>query len=206
MTNHVHVYQKGQEGTETTFVLLHGTGGNENDLMPIAQMIDPTANVLGVRGNVLENEMPRFFRRLAEGVFDKEDLKKRTDELYQFLKDAAEEHEFNEKQMVAIGYSNGANIGANLLYEHGSVFKGAMLFHAMVPQEKNDLPTLSETAVFVGAGKRDQMIPPQETETLLADLKQAGAGVEAFWTDGGHQLVREEIDAATQWYERTVKD
>ncbi|MBM7840236.1 phospholipase/carboxylesterase [Alkalihalobacillus xiaoxiensis] len=204
MTNHVHVYQKGQDENGITFVLLHGTGGNERDLLPIAQMIDPSANVLGVRGNVLENGMPRFFRRLAEGVFDKEDLKNRTDELDQFLKEAAKEYGFNGDKMVAIGYSNGANIAANLLYEHGSVLNGAMLFHAMVPQEKSALPALNETAVFVGAGKQDQMIPAQETETLVADLKQAGATVEAFWTDGGHQLVREEIDAAKQWYESKV--
>ncbi|UTR08253.1 alpha/beta hydrolase [Alkalihalobacillus sp. LMS6] len=200
MTEHIHVYKENKkEGP--TFVLLHGTGGNEEDLLPLAEIIDPGANVLGVRGNVSENGMPRFFRRLQEGVFDMEDLKKRTDELHQFIKQAAQEYQFNDQEIYALGYSNGANIAANMMYEHGSVFKGAFLFHAMVPQEKNDRPTLTNTSVFIGAGKNDPMIPARETETLIQDLTDAGAAVESYWTSGGHQLLREELEAAKTWYE-----
>lgn len=200
MSEHKHVYQEKENGGPT-FVLLHGTGGNENDLLPLAKMIDEKANVLGVRGNVLENGMPRFFRRLQEGVFDMEDLKKRTDELNDFLQQAASQYKFQNQDVYAIGYSNGANIAANLLYEHGSVFKGVFLFHAMVPQQKEQLPNLSETAVFVGAGKNDPMIPADQTNTLITDLQQAGASVESYWTTGGHQLLREEVDEAKRWYD-----
>lgn len=205
MSEHIHIFKKGKNPSGPTLVLLHGTGGNESDLFPIAEMIDPDLNVLGIRGNVSENGMPRFFKRLAEGIFDMEDLKKRTDELHQFLKDAAKEHHFNVDQLIAVGYSNGANIAANVLYEHGSVFQGAMLFHAMVPQKGKQLSSLPDTSVFVGAGKRDPMIPAAETETLIADLRDAGANVEAYWTNGGHQLTRDEIESAKSWYKSTFK-
>ncbi|WP_054712782.1 alpha/beta hydrolase [Bacillus sp. JCM 19041] len=205
MSDHIHIFQKGKNPSGPTIVLLHGTGGNESDLFPIAEMIDPDLNILGIRGNVSENGMPRFFKRLAEGVFDKEDLKKRTDELHQFLNEAAKEHQFDANQLIAVGYSNGANIAANVLYEHGSAFKGAMLFHAMVPQKGKQLPDLTNTSVFVGAGKRDPMIPAPETETLIADLRGASASVETYWTEGGHQLIRDEIEAAKSWYSSKFK-
>ncbi|WP_059105180.1 alpha/beta hydrolase [Shouchella shacheensis] len=201
MSDHKHLFVKGEDETKPTFVLLHGTGGNEKDLLPIVNMIDEGASVLGIRGNISENGMPRFFKRLAEGVFDKEDLKLRTDELHAFLEEAATEHGIDRQNLVAIGYSNGANIAANLYYEHGAVFKGAMLFHAMVPQQKEALPNLENANVFIGAGKHDPMIPAPETEQLKRDLESAGAAVKTFWTEGGHELMREEIQAAKEWYE-----
>src|SRR6476659_6247575 len=110
-----HIFNKGQDPTKPTLLLLHGTGGNELDLLPLAGRIDDEANVLSVRGNVLENGMPRFFRRLAEGIFDEEDLIFRTKELNEFLDEAAKEYKFDRNNIVAIGYSNGANIAASLL-------------------------------------------------------------------------------------------
>src|SRR5690606_34628251 len=110
--------------TNRTLLLLHGTGGNENDLLPLANHIDPSANVLSVRGNVLENGMPRFFRRLAEGVFDEEDLIFRTKELNEFLDEAAEKYEFDRNNIIAVGYSNGANIAASLLFHYENALKG----------------------------------------------------------------------------------
>src|SRR5690554_5332965 len=119
-----HIFNKGRAPERPTLLLLHGTGGNEFDLQPLAERIDPEANVLSVRGNVLENGMPRFFRRLAEGVFDEEDLIFRTKELNDFLDEAAERYEFNRNEIIAIGYSNGANIAASLLFHHQDALKG----------------------------------------------------------------------------------
>ncbi|GIN10965.1 carboxylesterase [Shouchella clausii] len=202
MTEHKHIFQQAKHSAAPTLVLLHGTGGNERDLLPIAEMIDGRASVLGVRGNVSENGMPRFFKRLAEGVFDKEDLQKRTSELYAFLDQAAEMYGFDRDNVIVVGYSNGANIAANLMYEYSNPFKGAILFHAMVPQEKEALPSLQNTAVFLGAGKHDPLIPAPLTEQLLADLQTAGAASDVHWTEGGHELTVEEIHAAKTWYKR----
>ncbi|GAF67079.1 carboxylesterase [Bacillus sp. TS-2] len=195
-----HVYKKGN--SQKTLITLHGTGGNEHDLIPIAEMIDPSANLLGIRGNVLENGMPRFFRRLSEGVFDEEDLVIRTKELYQFIKQASVDYQFKLENSVVIGYSNGANIAASILYHYNDSFQRAILFHAMVPLKNVELPNLKNHHVFIGAGENDPMIPKKETEILLADLKQANATIETFWTTSGHQLIREEVDAAQKWYEQ----
>jgi len=129
-----HIFQKGNDLSKPTLLLLHGTGGTEHDLLPIAEIIDPNASVLSVRGNVSENGMPRFFKRLAEGVFDEKDLIFRTKELYDFLDEAAEKYALDRANMYAIGYSNGANIAASLLFHYKDVLKGAILHHPMVPR------------------------------------------------------------------------
>ena len=140
--------------------MLHGTGGNELDLLPLAGMIDDEANVLSVRGNVLENGMPRFFRRLAEGVFDEEDLIFRTKELNEFLDEAAEKYGFDRDNMIAIGYSNGANIAASLLFHYQNALKGAILHHPMVPRRGIELPDLTGKSVFIAAGTNDPICSP----------------------------------------------
>src|SRR5699024_4827998 len=160
------------------------------------------ASVLSVRGNVSENGMPRFFRRLAEGVFDEEDLIARTKELHAFLDDAAGEHDFARENLVAIGYSNGANIAASLLYHHENSLKAAILLHPMVPRRDVTLPDLTGVSVFIGAGKNDPICKPEETEELAARLKEAGANVEVQWGEHGHQLTREEIAHAADWYRK----
>ncbi|SFH92765.1 alpha/beta hydrolase [Pisciglobus halotolerans] len=111
----IHLFKEGNP-TKPVFLLLHGTGGNEYDLLPVAEFIDPEASILSVRGNILENGMPRFFKRLAEGVFDEEDLIKETKQLYDFINQAAEKYHFDRKKVIALGYSNGANIAASLLF------------------------------------------------------------------------------------------
>ncbi|UOE96269.1 alpha/beta hydrolase [Alkalihalobacillus sp. LMS39] len=196
-----HIFKQGTNPNAPVLLLLHGTGGNERDLLPLADMIAPDASTLGVRGNVLENGMPRFFRRLAEGVFDEQDLIYRTKELRDFIDDMAIQYEFNRSRVLAIGYSNGANIAASLLYHFEDVLSGAILFHAMVPLSNIEIPDLSKTPVFIGAGKFDPLIPEQETKELVQHLRQANSTVSEFWTNGGHQLIRDEVEQAKLWYD-----
>ncbi|MDQ0903152.1 alpha/beta hydrolase [Paenibacillus sp. V4I7] len=199
-----HIFQKGTDVTAPVLVLFHGTGGTERDLLPLAQAISPTSSVLSVRGNVLENGMPRFFRRLAEGIFDEEDLIFRTKELYDFLDQAAVEHGFDRQNLVAIGYSNGANIAGSLLFHYPNALRGAILHHPMVPRRGIQLPDLSGIPVFIGAGQNDPICSPQETEELQKLLSEAGSTVAVHWEQAGHQLTRSEVEAAGTWFKTNL--
>jgi len=194
-----HIFKQGNHNTTRTLLLLHGTGGTEKDLLPIAERIDPDANVLSVRGNVLENGMPRFFRRLAEGVFDEEDLIARTKELHEFLDKAAIENNFDRNNIMAIGYSNGANIAASLLFHYQESLCGAILHHPMVPRRNISLPDLTNKDVFIAAGTNDPICPAQESKDLYALLEDAGANVDIHWENNGHQLTTSEVIAAGTW-------
>lgn len=197
-----HLFAKGKDETAPVLLLLHGTGGTERDLLPLAAMLSPESPVLSVRGNVLENRMPRFFRRLAEGVFDIEDLKLRTKELYDFVNTAAEQYRFDRGNVVAIGYSNGANIAGSLLFHYKDALKAAVLHHPMVPIRGMKLPDMSGLPVFVGAGENDPICSPQETKDLVALLGGAGANVHVHWERFGHQLTGTEAQAAAEWLRR----
>lgn len=195
-----HIYYAGQQG-RPTLLLLHGTGGTEQDLLPLAKKIDPRANVLSVRGGVLENGMPRFFKRLAEGVFDQEDLIKQTERLYQFIEEASEIYRFNREHVIAIGYSNGANIAGSLLFHYEDVLKGAILHHPMVPRRGITLPDQKGIPVFITAGENDPICPRQESIDLKNVLIQNGADVKIHWENNGHRLTNTEILAAKRWYQ-----
>lgn len=199
-----HVFQKGKDTSKPVLLLLHGTGGNELDLLPLAEIIDPGASVLSVRGNVLENGMPRFFRRLAEGIFDEEDLIFRTKELNEFLNEAAKTYEFDRNNIIAIGYSNGANIAPSLLFHYEDALKVAVLHHPMVPRRGIQLPNLAETAVFIAAGTNDPICAPSESEELKTLLENANANVTMHWENRGHQLTMGEVEKAKEWYDNTV--
>lgn len=198
-----HVFQQGI--SKRTLLLLHGTGGNEHDLLPLATLIDSDASVLSVRGNVLENGMPRFFRRLAEGVFDEEDLVFRTNELHAFLDEAAEKYGFDRSEVVAVGYSNGANIAGSLLFHYADSLRGAILHHPMVPRRGVELPDLSKVPVFIAAGKNDPICPPKETLDLLSLLTNAGARTEVHWEMNGHALTQSEVQEAASWYKEFLQ-
>ncbi|WP_066392368.1 alpha/beta hydrolase [Neobacillus mesonae] len=199
-----HIFNKGQDPTKPTLLLLHGTGGNELDLLPLAGRIDDKASVLSVRGNVLENGMPRFFRRLAEGVFDEEDLVFRTKELNGFLDEAAEKYGLDRDNIVAIGYSNGANIAASLLFHYQNALKGAILHHPLVPRKGIELPDLSGKSVFIAAGTNDPICSPMESSELQSLLEKAHANVELHWENRGHQLTLQEVEAAGIWYRKVI--
>lgn len=197
-----HIFQKGTDQTKPTLLLLHGTGGTEQDLIPLASKIDPEANILSVRGNILENGMPRYFKRLAEGVFDEADLIFRTKELNEFLDEAAENYQFDRHHIIAVGYSNGANIAASLLFHYKNPLKGAILHHPMVPRRGISLPNLSGINVFIAAGTNDPICPAEESEELRQLLENAGANVKLHWENQGHQLTLSEVEAARNWYQQ----
>ncbi|WP_017380587.1 alpha/beta hydrolase [Paenisporosarcina sp. TG-14] len=197
-----HVFKQGADSTKPVLLLLHGTGGNEQDLLPLANIVDKEASVLSVRGNVLENGMPRFFRRLAEGIFDEEDLIFRTNELNAFLDEAAAKYEFDRENILAIGYSNGANIAASLLFHFDNAIRGAILHHPMVPRRGIVLPDLSGKHVFITAGKNDPICPQQESVDLKQLLEAAHATVNIHWENQGHQLIMSEVEAAEKWYQQ----
>lgn len=198
--DHIHRFEAGSD--PTTLLLLHGTGGDEHDLVPLGRMVHPTASLLSPRGKVLEGGMPRFFRRLAMGVFDVEDLKARAAELLTFVDMAATTYGFDRSKVIALGYSNGANIAAGMLLSADRPFAGAALLHAMVPFESEDLPDLSSLEVLLTGGRRDQMISPASTERLSEMLMAAGAEVSLHWESGGHELTRAEVEVVKGWLEK----
>jgi predicted esterase len=186
-------------GSGRTLLLLHGTGGNEHDLIPLGRELDPNAALLSPRGKVLENGMPRFFRRLGEGVFDVEDLKQRTNELADFITVAAAQYNLATNEIIAVGYSNGANIAASMLLLRPEILHAAVLFRAMVPLEPADPPDLSPVRVWIGAGNQDPIIPTSETQRLVDLLRGAGADVTIRFFNAGHGLTNGEVEAAGQW-------
>ncbi|MDQ1910817.1 alpha/beta hydrolase [Paenibacillus sp. GD4] len=196
-----HIFQKGSDPEAPTLVLFHGTGGTEQDLLPVAQIVSPASSVLSIRGNVLENGMPRFFKRLSEGVFDEEDLLIRTNELHEFLGEAAAAYGLDRTQFVAIGYSNGANIAGSLLFHHQGAWKGAILHHPMVPRRGIEIPKLNGTPIFIGAGTNDPICTPQETEELEQLLRDAGGDITVSWESFGHRLTHSEVNTAAAWFQ-----
>jgi predicted esterase len=196
-----HVYRAAAPPDTRTLLLLHGTGGDEHDLLPLAETLAPGAGILSPRGKVLERGMPRFFRRIAEGVFDLDDLRLRTHELARFVEAAARSYGFDRAQVVAVGFSNGANIAASTLLLEPGIVERAILLRAMVPIVPDPLPSLTNTRVFMANGRSDPLIPAAEAERLAELLRQAGASVTTDWQPGGHQLTRRDVDQARAWLE-----
>ncbi len=195
----IHRYEPGTEAQGSALVLLHGTGGSEDDLIDMGRSLLPSAALLSPRGKVSENGMARFFRRLAEGVFDLPDLHRRTAELADFIAAAADVYGFDAKRTIAVGYSNGANIAASLLLSRPDVLSGAVLFHPMVPFEPEEPYDLEGVPVFIAAGRQDPLVPPASTDRLAELLAAGGARVETRWQDGGHRISHAELEAARAW-------
>jgi phospholipase/carboxylesterase len=200
----VHRFLPGEDESGPTLLLLHGTGGTEEDLIPLGQELAPGAAILSPRGKVSEYGAPRFFRRLAEGVFDHEDLLFRTHELAGFVEAASEEYGFDLSKVVAVGYSNGANVAASTILLHPGLLRAAVLFRAMVPFEPEVMPDLSGMPVFMASGQRDQMIPPDNSQRLADILREAGAEVDLRWRNTGHGLTYEEVGEAKEWLSNTL--
>ncbi|MGH9952109.1 MAG: alpha/beta hydrolase [Nitrososphaeraceae archaeon] len=192
------------EGTKDknslTLLLLHGTGGDETDLIPIARMLEITnASILSPRGKVIENGMPRYFRRLAEGIFDIEDLKFRTNELADFVQSASKTYALDLNRIIVIGYSNGANIAASVLLVRPEILSDAILFRPMIPLVPNTLPNLSSKRVLISAGLHDPIVASYQTKDLFDLLEKVGAKVSIQWQNSGHELTQRDMMAARKW-------
>jgi predicted esterase len=197
-----HVHRPPSDDDRLTLLLLHGTGADEQNLLPVGELLAPTARLLSPRGRVLEQGMPRWFRRHAEGVFDVEDLRARTHELADWLDTACGEYDADATRVVATGFSNGANIAGALLLLRPRALRAAVLFAPMLPLEPDALPDLGHAAVFVSAGRHDPICPPEQVERLASLLTDAGASVELRWHDGGHELTLDHAQAARDWLGR----
>ena len=195
--NFIHQFIPGS--SDRTLLLLHGTGGDESQLLGLGRELDPAAALLSPRGPVSENGHLRFFRRLAEGVFDLEDLKRRTDDLAEFIGAAVAQYRLAPEKIVAVGYSNGANIAASILLRRPGILRTAVLFRAMVPLQPETLPNLTRVRVWIGGGKQDALIPPDETEQLAELLRRAGAEVTAQFFDADHSLTNTEFVVVQRW-------
>ncbi|HTU01825.1 MAG TPA: alpha/beta hydrolase [Candidatus Sulfotelmatobacter sp.] len=195
----VHVFEPPRTPGAPVLLLLHGTGGDERDLLPLGRTLVPTAGLLSPRGKVSEQGMARFFRRLAEGVFDVADLRRRTLELADFVEQAAAHYGVEQNRVVAVGFSNGANIAASMLLLRPETLAAAVLFRAMMPLQPDPLPSIPGTPVFLASGTHDPLIPPREAERLATLLRAAGARVTPHWERAGHQLTPGDVAAARDW-------
>jgi phospholipase/carboxylesterase len=197
-----HRFEPSAEASAPTLLLLHGTGGNENDLLPLGRAIAPGAGLLSPRGKVLENGMPRFFRRLAEGVFDQEDLTVRSRELAEFIDAASRHYGIDPARLLAVGFSNGANMAASVLLRFPDRLAGAILIRAMVPFVPKQIPDLRAKPVLLLSGREDPIVPTDQAEQLAAIFKSAGADVTLHWENSGHALTQADVSTARAWMKR----
>ena len=182
-----------------TLVVLHGTGGDENDLIGVGQAVAPGAAMLSPRGNVLENGAPRFFKRLAEGVFDREEVRSRAEELSRFIRAAISKYGFNPERVFALGYSNGANVASTVMFIEPGLFRGAIMFRPMVVFEPDEHPDLSGAGIFISAGRLDPIVPTKSVERLAELFEASRAEVTLKWQQAGHNLLPSEARDAADW-------
>lgn len=193
-----HRYVPGAAGAATVLAL-HGTGGTEEDLIPLAEQLAPGANVLAPRGRVLEGGMARFFRRLAIGVFDEADVRRAAGELADFVAQAGEQYGFASNRVFALGYSNGANVAAAVLLLHPKTLAGAALLRPVLPLTPEQDPDLEGRPVLIAAGTSDPYAPIPRVEALAELLGRAGAKVDLRWAQTGHELMPEDLRGLRDW-------
>ncbi|HEU4801475.1 MAG TPA: alpha/beta hydrolase [Gemmatimonadales bacterium] len=199
-----HRFEPGPE-EGATLLLLHGTGGNEDDLIGLGSALAPGVALLSPRGQVLENGMPRFFRRLAEGVFDEADLVRRTHDLAGFVREACGAYARDPGRIWAVGFSNGANIAASLLLLEPALLAGAVLLRATLPLTPDEVPDLASRSVLLSEGRSDPYVPAERAEALARLLREAGADVTLEWRETGHGLTHEDIASASRWLAPKVR-
>jgi len=195
--HHHHLFNEGKAG-EPVLVLLHGTGADEENLLPVAEVLAPDASVLGIRGNVSENGMNRYFKRHGEGQYDLEDLEKRGKELYDFIEESAEEYDFDLEDVVLLGFSNGSNIGINMLLLEETVFNKAMLFAPMYPVDVQSEKDLSNANIFLSMGEQDPIVPVSESEHVIDIFENRGANIETTWVNS-HEINEDSLRVAKEW-------
>jgi predicted esterase len=195
----VHQYIEGSG--PHTILLLHGTGGDETDLISIGKLLVPGANILSPRGKVLEDGALRFFRRFKPGVFDEEDIRSRAAELAEFIAESSKERKFDSSRVFALGYSNGANIAQALMLLHPEILAGAAMLRPMPVIEPNPLPDLGGRPVLITAGEDDHMTTEQLTHKLASTLSNAGAKVDVKWIAAGHELTPYDFQAIKGYFQ-----
>ncbi len=183
-----------------TLLLLHGTGGGENDLIPIGRVFGKKVNLLSIKGRVEENGLSRFFKRHSEGVFDIDDLKFRTNELYDFIYSASESFGINEKKIIALGYSNGANLAGSLLLMHPEILAGAILIRPMIPFRPNFNVDLNNKPVLIAAGRNDFTIPEGQSKEWADLLVKFNSKITLHFENAGHNLTQADINFAIEWF------
>ena len=192
-----HIFKQGEQG-KPVFLLLHGTGGDEWDLLPLAEMLDPSYNVLSVKGEISENGMARYFKRRAEGDYDLEDLEYRGQELYDFIKESSKEYEFNLEDVIPVGFSNGSNMAINLILRESTPFQKALLFAPLYPLDLQDnQKDLSNFKVFLSMGKQDPIVTQEQSERVIEIFKERGAEVHETWVNS-HEITQEAVLAAKE--------
>ena len=189
-----------ESATGDSLVVLHGTGGDENDLIGIGQAIAPGAAIVSPRGNVLENGAPRFFKRLAEGVFDPKEVRSRAEELARFIRAAVVTYRLDPARVFALGYSNGANIASTVMLVEPGILNGAILFRPMLVYEPSEINDLAGSAVFISAGRMDPIVPAESVERLVELFDAAHAEVTLKWQLAAHSLVPSEVREAAEWF------
>ena len=195
-----HVYRPAKAGNPSYLLLLHGTGGDERDMLPLADQIAPGAGVISPRGQVIENGAPRFFRRFAEGVLDVEDWRNRSEALAAFVSAACAEYGIPARSITAVGYSNGANIAQGLLLLHPETVRGAILFRPMFVTEKVARIDLTGRRILLVAGQHDPIVEPGDAERIKDQLEQRGASVTMKIVRASHGLVQDDIIQARAWF------
>ena len=192
-----HIFKQGEQG-KPVFLLLHGTGGDERDLLPLAEMLDPSYNVLSVKGEISENGMARYFKRRAKGDYDLEDLEYRGQELYDFIKESSKEYEFNLEDVIPVGFSNGSNMAINLILRESTPFQKALLFAPLYPLDLQDnQKDLSNFKVFLSMGKQDPIVTQEQSERVIEIFKERGAEVHETWVNS-HEITQEAVLAAKE--------
>ncbi|MDT2830239.1 alpha/beta hydrolase [Vagococcus carniphilus] len=179
-------------------ILLHGTGGDETSLLEVGNLIDSDATKIGIRGNVLENGYPRYFKRLTEGVFDEVDLAEQSKQLHETINELIREHSLLDEEIVLVGYSNGANIAIRLLLDYPDSYQKGILFHPMYPVDIKETKSLEKTAIFASFGKADPIVSMSESYRVSDIFSSRKASMTEVWSVS-HQLTYEEIESASQW-------
>src|SRR5262245_21070168 len=197
--SHSHLFRPGKAGDLQTLLMLHGTGGDEVSFAELGPVLAPGAAVLSVRGNVDEHGMHRFFRRLAEGVYDMADLALRTRALDGFVAAAIKNYKIDPDHLIGVGYSNGANILANLLFQNPSLLAAAVLMHPLIPFTPEDQPGLARRRVLITAGERDPICPPAITRALYDYFERQGTAAQLVFHPGGHELQQSELGAVRRF-------
>lgn len=191
-----HIFKQGQPDAPT-FILLHGTGGDENDLLPLAQVLNPDYNVLSIRGEVSENGMNRFFKRHGEGQYDVEDLNYRTDRILAFLSEAAEKYEFDLSKAVPVGFSNGSNIAISMMLRENTTFKKALLYAPLYPIEITTDKDFSDAQILLSMGENDPIVPLAESKRVIDIFSSRGADVTTVWVNS-HELTQSGVVAGQE--------